>query len=211
MAFSGLQWTRDYAERYVHTFFHLGIKMVFIYILVGLGVELAQGWSQVVIHAPWDKVLDVDIAVCLATYIYYKLCLKIPDQAVSYLTGRLSMGFEASTSVGAAFKAIPKVPSAVTNVVAGIQGFDKAVATANQVARSNIVAQGKSPDFKNVGLESIRTLGAASHVEWEKKLDETKGGKIAKDILASTLKPKKTSTRKPKPDPNPSPAPMGNA
>ena len=51
MAFSGLQWTRDYAERYVHTFFHIGIKMIFIYILVGIGVGLAQNWSQVVINA----------------------------------------------------------------------------------------------------------------------------------------------------------------
>ena len=39
LAFSGLQWTRDYAERYVHTFFHIGIKMIFIYILVG-----TRGW-----------------------------------------------------------------------------------------------------------------------------------------------------------------------
>ena len=51
MAFSGLQWTRDYAERYVHTFFHIGIKMIFIYILVGLGAGLTKTWSQVLNNA----------------------------------------------------------------------------------------------------------------------------------------------------------------
>ena len=46
LAFSGLQWTKEYAERYVHTFFHIGIKMIFIYILVGIGAGLARDWAQ---------------------------------------------------------------------------------------------------------------------------------------------------------------------
>src|SRR5208283_602608 len=63
LAFSGLQWTRDYAERYVHTFFHIGIKMIFIYILIGLGLGLAKTWPQ---NAPnttsgLGAIIDYDI------------------------------------------------------------------------------------------------------------------------------------------------------
>ena len=200
LAFSGLQWTRDYAERYVHTFFHIGIKIIFIYILVGLGVGLAQNWSQVVINAPWEKVLDEDIAVCLATYIYYKLCVKLPDQAVSWLTGRLPIGFDAVASVSAAVKTVAKAPAAVTGVVVGIQGISKAVSVAGQVAKTNLEGQGKTPTSWDIQKESIKTLGAARKVEWDKKVDETKGGKLAKDILDTIPKPKKTTKKSTKTD-----------
>jgi type IV secretion system protein TrbL len=200
LAFSGFQWTRDYAERYVHTFFHVGIKIIFIYILVGLGVELAQGWSQVVINAPWQKVIDYDIAVCLSTYIYYKLCVKLPDQAVSWLTGRLAMGFDAAAEVKAVVRTMVKIPAAAAGAVAGIQGMSKAVSVANQVAKTTLESQGKKTNLENTEAEVIRTLGAAGKVEWEKKVDETKGGKLAKNILATIPKPKKVTRRSTKKD-----------
>ena len=52
LAFSGLEWTRDYAERYVHTFFHIGVKMLFIYILVGIGAGLTKNWAQILDNIP---------------------------------------------------------------------------------------------------------------------------------------------------------------
>jgi ketol-acid reductoisomerase len=72
-------------------------------------------------------------------------------------------------------------------VAAGIQGMSKALNTASQVGKAN-------------GTGAIKTLGAAQKVEWDKKVDETKGGKLAKDILATVPKPKKTTSRKPKKD-----------
>ena len=106
LAFSGLQWTRDYAERYVHTFFHIGIKMIFIYILIGLGLGLAKTWPQNVPNTTSGSgtIIDYDIGVALSAYVYYKLCMKLPDQAVSWLTGRLAMGFDTATDVKAAVK-----------------------------------------------------------------------------------------------------------
>lgn len=195
LAFSGFQWTRDYAERYVHTFFHVGIKIIFIYILVGLGAELAQGWSQVVVNAPWGKVLDYDIAVGLSAYIYYKLCVKVPDQAVSWLTGRLAMGFDAAADVKTGIKTAVKIPVAAAGLVAGIQGMNKAVSVASQVAKTTLESQDKKTNLENMGAEVVRTLGAAGKVEWEKKVDETKGGKLAKNILATIPKPKKATKR----------------
>jgi len=215
LAFSGFQWTRDYAEKYVHTFFHVGIKMIFIYILVGVGVDLAQGWSQVVINAPWNKVIDCDIAVGLSTFIYYKLCTKIPDQAVSWLTGRLSMGFEAAASVSGAVS-LPKktyeivkhiqegyikVKDSAAKIDADRQGDAKAKSVAVQVARMNLEAQGnKMPTTQEIQNEAIKTLGAARKAEWDKKVDDTDGGKLAKNILDAIPKPKKITARKTKED-----------
>jgi type IV secretion system protein TrbL len=200
LAFSGLQWTRDYAERYVHTFFHIGIKMIFIYILIGLGLGLAKTWPQNVPNTTGGlgAIIDYDIGVALSAYVYYKLCLKLPDQAVSWLTGRLSMGFETASDVKTAVKTVIKTPAVAAGAVAGIQGMGKAVSVASQVAKTTLESQGKKANLLNTGMKTIKTLGAAEKVEWDKKVDETKGGKLAKDILAATPKPKKQTKRRTK-------------
>jgi len=184
LAFSGLTWTRDYAERYVHTFFHIGIKMIFIYILIGLGLGLSKTWIQSVPGtANIEAIIEYEIQLALSAYIYYKLCLKLPDQAVSWLTGRMSMGFDTASDVKGAIKTVAAAPAAVAGAVAGIEGMSKAVSTATQVAKSTLGAQGKSANALNTGWETIKTLGAAQKVEWDKKVAETKGGKLEKNIL----------------------------
>ena len=55
-------------------------------------------------------------------------------------------------------------------------------------------ARVKKQTLLNTGWETIKTLGAAEKVEWDKKVDETKGGKLAKDILDTIPKPKKQPT-----------------
>ena len=199
LAFSGLTWTRDYAERYVHTFFHIGIKMIFIYILIGLGLGLSKTWIQNVPGtANIDAIIKYEIELALSAYIYYKLCLKLPDQAVSWLTGRMSLGFDTAADVKGAIKTVAAAPAAVAGAVAGIEGIGKAVSTATQVAKSSLATQGKPANALNTGVETIKTLGAAQKVEWDKKVDETKGGKLAKNILDAIPKPPKTRKKRTK-------------
>jgi len=196
LAFSGLQWTRDYAERYVHTFFHIGIKMIFIYILIGLGLGLAKTWPQNVPHTTWDlgKIFNYDIGVALSAYVYYKLCLKLPDQAVSWLTGRFPLSFETAPSVNAAVKGAFKAPAGAVGGAAGIAGMSKAVSVAGQVAKTTLESQGKKPNPLNTGWETIKTLGAANKAvkqeAWDRKVNDTQGGKMAKNILDKMPKPK---------------------
>jgi len=193
LAFSGFQWTRDYAERYVHTFFHIGIKMIFVYILVGLGIGLAQNWAQILDQAPEGHIIDDYIAVMMSTFVYYKICLKLPDQAVSYLTGRLSMGFDSAASVNAAVKSVAKIPAVATTITAGIQGAGIAVGIAKQAAKTSLESQGKKESAFNVGIETIKTLGAANKAvkqeAWDRKVNDTTGGKIAKKIEETLPKP----------------------
>ena len=183
---------RDYAERYVHTFFHIGIKMIFIYILIGLGLGLAKTWPQNVPNTTsgLGAIIDYDIGVALSAYIYYKLCLKLPDQAVSWLTGRLSMGFDAAASVNTVVKEAVKVVKVTKGVLEGTperEGMRKAVGAADQLAKTTLVGQGKKANFLNTGWETIKTLGEArSEVKqeaWDRKVDDSEGGKMAKYII----------------------------
>ena len=198
LAFSGLQWTRDYAERYVHTFFHVGIKMIFIYILVGIGAGLAQNWIQILDQAPLTQIVDTYLVIGLSSFVFYKLCLKVPDQAVSYLTGRLSMGFDAAASVNAVPRVVAKVVTGAVGGAAGIAGMSKAVSVANQAAKTTLESHGKKANLLNTSIETIKTLGAANEAvkqeAWDRKIDDTKGGKLAKNILADIPKPKKQTT-----------------
>ena len=200
LAFSGLPWTRDYAERYVHSFFHIGIKMIFIYILIGFGLGLAKTWPQNVpsTSSGLGSIIDYDIAVALSAFVYYKLCLKLPDQAVSWLTGRLPTTFDTTSSVNTAVKAMAKMPSAVVDTWAGAQGMGNAVGLANQAAKINLGNEGKQTSAMNMGKEMVKTLGAASKAEWDKKVAETKGGKLAKNISGNM------------PVPNPAPIPSND-
>jgi len=191
LAFSGLEWTREYAEHYVHTFFHLGIKMLFIYVLVGIGAGLTNTWAQTLDNIPFNLTFQYDFAIVMATFVFYMLCQKLPSQAAVYLTGRLSMNFEAVPSLPDVVKGSialgKKTAEAAIGMKAGIQGDARANDAAKQAASANFVAQGKTASPEDIQKEAIKTLGEArkamKQAEWDKIVDDTEDGKIAKNIL----------------------------
>ncbi len=112
LAFAGSTWTREYAEHYVHAFFHIGLKMLLVYILVGIGAGLTQHWSRILDHVPPDQIMEYYVAVIMASFVYYKLCQKLPDQAVVYLTGRFPMNYDTASTV---HSAITKTKEGIKN------------------------------------------------------------------------------------------------
>ena len=193
LAFAGSAWTREYAEHYVHTFFHIGVKMLFIYILVGIGAGLSKNWSSILDNVPIGQIMEYYVAVIMASFVYYKLCQKLPDQAVVYFTGRLSMNYDTASTVHSAVKRTIKMAAGAVGGVPGIVGMNKAISVATQMAKTTLESQGKKPNPLNTGIETIKTLGEANEevkqAAWDRKVDDTKGGKIAKDILSKIPKP----------------------
>lgn len=207
LAFSGLKWTRDYAERYVHTFFHVGVKMLFMYVLIGIGSGLTSKWAQAPAGMPLGLTFQYDFAVAMATYVFYMLCLKLPEQAAVYFTGRMPMNFDPIPPLPAVVKGTyslgKKAGDWVDKKAVGIQGNIMAQNAANQVAKMNLEAQGKTPSPQDIREEAIRTLGEAKKVQWVKGIEEgTEGGKLAKIILGTIPKPKKTTKKSAKNAPN---------
>lgn len=203
LAFAGSPWTREYAEHYVHAFFHLGLKMLFLYILVGIGAGLTSHWSQILDNVPVGQIIEYYIAVIMASFVYYKICQKLPDQAVVYFSGRLSMTYD---PVGTIHQAITKSHEAFTaankglaaavagvgDMAAGIQGHQKAMSAARQAAMAQFTAAGKTPSAAELQKETVRTLGEARRqmrqAQWDKSVDATDDGKVAKSILADLPK-----------------------
>lgn len=194
LAFSGLQWTRDYAERYVHTFFHIGVKMLFMNVLIGIGGGLTDSWASYLNNIPNNNLIfQYFFATVMATFVFYMLCQKIPAQAAVYLTGRLSMSYDAVPSlpdiVKGTIKAKDYIKDKGTKIVAGMQGNAKAYDAANQAAKAMFQVQGKVAGDQDIINETIKTLSKANkdfkQAAWDKVVDDTKGGKIAKNILAN--------------------------
>jgi type IV secretion system protein TrbL len=204
LAFAGSTWTREYAEHYVHAFFHIGLKMLFVYILVGIGAGLTKNWSQILDNVPIGQIIEYYIAVIMASFVYYKICQKLPDQAVVYLTGRFPMNYDTSSSINAVLKETFKMAKGAVGGLPGIVGITRAVSTAGQSAKVTLDAQGKKENLLNTGLETIRTLGAArtevKQEEWDRKINDTQGGKMAKFILDTTPKTNSSSGVKTGPD-----------
>jgi type IV secretion system protein TrbL len=204
LAFAGSTWTREYAEHYVHAFFHIGLKMLFVYILVGIGAGLTKNWSQILDNVPIGQIIEYYVAVIMASFVYYKICQKLPDQAVVYLTGRFPMNYDTASSINAALKETFKMAKGAAVGLPGIVGITKAVSAANQSAKVTLEGQGKKGNLLNTGLETIKTLGAArtavKQEEWDRKVNDTQGGKMAKNI--SDNMPKIDTQTGTKTDPN---------
>ncbi len=192
LAFAGSTWTREYAEHYVHAFFHIGVKMLFVYILVGIGAGLTRNWSQILDNVPIGQIIEYYIAVIMASFVYYKICQKLPDQAVVYLTGRFPMNYDTASSVNAVIKETIKMAKGAVGGIPGIVGTTKAVGGASQLAKVTLEGQGRKENLLNTGWETVKTLGEAKkevkQEEWNRKVNDSLGGKMAKNILGKMPK-----------------------
>jgi len=93
LAFSASEWTRDYASKYINSFFSIGLKMMFIYLILGMAGGVTAGWVNTLAGIPGANMLQADGAILVASYAYWCLVVKLPDQAVGYLTGGHGINF----------------------------------------------------------------------------------------------------------------------
>lgn len=89
LGFAGSQWTKKYAERYFSTAIHIGVKMLFITLIVGLGESLSNSWRAILESAPSsaNSLLDTYFSIVGASLVYGYLAVRIPDMAAMMLTG----------------------------------------------------------------------------------------------------------------------------
>ena len=186
LAFSGSSWTRDYATRYIGAFFGIGIQMMFTYLLVGIGGGLINTWQNQLSNIPAGQQIETYVAVIMAAFVYYKLCLTLPEQAAAYLSGSLTLNTDKGLSAGgaaalaglAAFGTV----KGLAGMAAGAQGAQKAWKATQDVRKSQI---SKSAVGGKVD-SPIKTLSGAAfkmvQERWDGKVDKTSGSKLAQKI-----------------------------
>lgn len=197
LAFSASQWTREYATRYINTFFIVGIKMCFIYLLVGLGGGLTKTWSTQLQNVSSGNTLELFIAIIMASFVYYSLCISVPDMAATYLTGNVSMntgrGMGIGTAAVMAGAGLFAVGKTVMKGAEGIVGFTRSVNAANNSAINQTKKDGSDSNAFKTSFLAVKTLGSASAKtvvddlkgqleNWDSKVNTTFGGRVAQKI-----------------------------
>lgn len=181
LAFAGSPWTRDYATRYIGSFFSIGIQMLFTYLLVGIGGALTSQWADLLNHIPKGQVIETYIAVMMAAFVYYKLCLTLPEQATSYLAGGLAISPGQPPSIGkAALVGAAGVAfggKSLMGLGANVHGAAKSWGTVSQAAKTT--GEGRIKTLNTAAVGMFKDGMDEMKGKWESKVNDTFAGKFA--------------------------------
>jgi len=105
LGFGGSRWTAPYVERYLAYSVSVGLKILILYLLVGAGMTLSQGWAQVALgigNSAEPARTGFDLAA--AAIMFLAVCWMSPKLASAILGGAsvLTGGDLAAVGVGLA-------------------------------------------------------------------------------------------------------------
>ena len=89
VGFAGLQWTAPIAGRLVSFAFGVGAKLFTVYLIVGVGVRLVEGWLPLLEQS--GQSLPVLLEVLGASIVYAFLAWSIPNLTASMMNGAISL------------------------------------------------------------------------------------------------------------------------
>lgn len=103
LGFGGSRWTAPYVERYVAYSVSVGLKILILYLLVGAGMTLSQGWAQVALgigNSTEPARTGFDLAA--AAVMFLAVCWMSPKLASAILGGATTLtgGDLAAVGVG---------------------------------------------------------------------------------------------------------------
>ena len=96
LGFAAFQGTANLADRFVAYVFNLGIRLFSLFLLVGIGFNVAQGWLPL-IQGGTDDVAAM-LAVLGGSLTFMLLVVVIPAKVSTMLTRDLTVGFERALS-----------------------------------------------------------------------------------------------------------------
>jgi type IV secretion system protein TrbL len=212
LGFSGTKWSRQFTERYLTAAVAIGIKMLFITLIVGIGETLAPGWSDILKNVQGDKLMEAYFAVFAAALVYFYLALRLPEMAASLLTGAFNLNFSPGlgtavmgSAIGGAY-ALSIGSSAAGNFVKGAMGAGSAVIQAIKAGSAAAEISGATGINKTAqtAVSSLQKLAGASGQHIKESIDtaisRTTGGQIANQIktIAAAEKNDKEKSDEPK-------------
>jgi type IV secretion system protein TrbL len=103
LGFGGSRWTAPYVERYIAYSVSVGLKILILYLLVGAGMTLSQGWAQVALgigNSTEPARTGFDLAA--AAVMFLAVCWMSPKLASAILGGATTLtgGDLAAVGVG---------------------------------------------------------------------------------------------------------------
>jgi type IV secretion system protein TrbL len=145
LGFGGSRWTAPYVERYLAYSVSVGLKILILYLLVGAGMTLSQGWAQVALgigNSAEPARTGFDLAA--AAVMFLAVCWMSPKLASAILGGTTAMtgGDFASVGVGLAAGTATVAMSAAALAGSGTSALGKVQSAS---AAANGPANGHGP------------------------------------------------------------------
>lgn len=180
LGFAGSQWTTDFTQKYFVTCIHIGIKLMFLTLLVGLAQNLTDTWPDLVKGGiADDKLFEVYFSMMAASILYAVLVVRIPDMGASMLTGSFGMGFGSASLMGGAAVSsgflLGKMKSIAGNIAGGISK-----GTMFAAGGLSALNQARKAGIAGVGVIPALVRGSVMHMQ--EGISKTTGGKIANHI-----------------------------
>ena len=100
LGFSAFRATAGFAENLVAYTFGVGIKIFLLYLIVGLGTEIARGWIPLIQASTFFGSASPLLQVVGGAVIFAVLAIRVPNAVASRLAGQSSLG------IGAALRAL---------------------------------------------------------------------------------------------------------
>lgn len=102
LGFGATQWTQDFTQKYFVTCIHVGLKLMFLTLIVGLADNMTDTWADLVKQSiAQNKLFETYFSIMAAALLYAVLAIRIPDMGASMLTGSFGMGFNTASMAGA--------------------------------------------------------------------------------------------------------------
>lgn len=89
LGFSAFRPVASFAEKYFSAAISVGVRMMILYVIVGIGMGIAQSWPAEITASP---TFDTALLVLGQAAIFGYLAVKIPSLAASLLQGSLNTG-----------------------------------------------------------------------------------------------------------------------
>lgn len=192
LGLGGSRWTTEFTSKYLQYAFGVGVKLMMIYLIVGVGKGIGEG-----IKIEQNNLIESCLTALGAAFIYAFLSLKVGSIASGMLTGASALsGNDAfGTAMGvaaggaAAMGGVMAAGSAVAGAGASAVGAAKAVGAGWQVAqeggRRGLGAGAAAFGHAGAAMarEIVGSFGGGAKEAMSAKIDQTSGARAAKELL----------------------------
>ncbi len=160
IAFGATSYTLPMAREYIGMTVAVGIKLMMLYVMIAIGVQLGSDWAQLISQATQAKDWSTYLGVAVGSIIYYLIVKSVPSKIAS----AASHSFAVSHTDSIAGAATGSVAKTIAGVSMGMEAMSLAKTAVHATGDSANWLHGKMSSFMNNGSNSGLD-GAASSVQ----------------------------------------------
>ncbi len=159
IAFGASSYTLPMAREYIGMTVAVGIKLMMLYVMIAIGVQLGSDWAQLINQATQAKDWSTYLGVAVGSIIYYLIVKSVPSKIASAASHSFAIS-HMDNITGATTGSVAKTAA---GVLMGVGAFEMAGAAMRAAGGSANGLHGKMASFAGQGSSGLD--GAAGGVQ----------------------------------------------